>query len=176
MIHDRIPLADEIIAAHRGMIGRDFAGYRNHVFRMINFCFAQGGLEEEKREKIIIAGSFHDLGIWPTNTLDYLPPSIELANEYLSRHGLDGWSGEISTMIEMHHRLRRCSADPLAEVFRRGDLVDLSLGFFTSGIAAEHVREVRKRFPNAGFHRKLLRIVARRAVQYPLDPLPIFKW
>lgn len=176
MIEDNIPLVDEILAGHSSILGADHAGYKNHVYRMINFCFAQGDLEEEQRTKVMIAGCFHDLGIWPENTLDYLPPSINLANEYLAKNGLKGWSGEITKMIDMHHRLRKCSDDPLVELFRRGDLVDFSLGVFRCGISSKQVREVKGRFPNAGFHRRLVRLAAARLFRHPLDPVPVLKW
>jgi len=175
MIEDRIPLADELLGGHQSILGEDFDGYRNHVYRMINFCFAQGELDDEQREKIIIAGCFHDLGIWPTDTLDYLPPSIQLADEYLSDNGLNDWRPEIGLMIDMHHRLR-CSDEPLVEVFRKGDLIDFSLGIFKCGISARHVRDVKDRFPNAGFHRKLARLAGNWIVRHPLNPVPVLKW
>jgi hypothetical protein len=50
---------------------------------MIHFCFALHDCKSEEREKIIIAGCFHDLGIWPDNTFDFPLPSIALAKEYL---------------------------------------------------------------------------------------------
>ncbi|MGV2388825.1 MAG UNVERIFIED_CONTAM: hypothetical protein LVR29_12755 [Microcystis novacekii LVE1205-3] len=39
-------------------------------------------------------------------------------------------------MVEMHHKVRTYKTDryPLVELFRRGDLVDFSLGFFKFGI------------------------------------------
>src|SRR3954452_12170612 len=106
MIEAQIDLIDEILDAHRGETGSAHPGYRNHVYRMVNFCFALADLDPDDREKIIIAGCFHDLGIWTKGTFDYLPPSIDLAVEYLNKTGRESWSDEIRQMIDQHHRIR----------------------------------------------------------------------
>ncbi|MFT3745897.1 MAG: hypothetical protein QM785_16610 [Pyrinomonadaceae bacterium] len=175
MIETDIPLIDEILSAHKNELGKDLAGYRNHVYRMVNFCFLQGEFDAEQREKIVIAGSFHDLGIWTADTFDYLPPSVDLAMEYLDRNGLNEWNAEICEMIDLHHRVRH-NADPLAEIFRKGDLVDFSLGLLKCGVPAEHVRAVRREFPNHGFHKQLVRRAGRWFCRHPLNPVPVLKW
>ena len=70
MIEENTPLVDEILEPFRRSLKGDFPGYRNHVHRMINFCFAQHDLTVEERTKITIAGCFHDLGIWTGDTFD----------------------------------------------------------------------------------------------------------
>lgn len=175
MVKTDIPLIDEILAAHKNELGKDLAGYRNHVYRMVNFCFAQGEFDAEQREKIVIAGSFHDLGIWTGDTFDYLPPSVELAEEYLDRNGMNDWRSEICDMIDLHHRVRQNPA-PLTEVFRKGDLVDFSLGIIKCGVAGDHVRAVKRQFPNEGFHKQLVRRAGRWFCRHPLNPVPVLKW
>lgn len=66
---------------------------------------SQNDFKTDEREKIIIAGSFHDIGIWSDNTFDYLPPSIVPAKEYLKKNGLEEWIAEIELMISVHHKL-----------------------------------------------------------------------
>src|SRR5262245_32231532 len=129
-IEQDIPLADEILGPFESTLANDFLGYRNHVYRMINFCFAQGEFNDQEREQIVIAGCFHDLGIWTGHTFDYLPPSIDAARRYLYDANLERWTPEIELMIDQHHKVRKFSHDPrsLVEVFRRGDLADFSLG------------------------------------------------
>ena len=168
-IETEIPLIDEIL-------GDSDHGYRNHVYRMVNFCFAQGEFDAEEKEKIVIAGCFHDLGIWSADTWDYLPPSIDLANRYLERTSREDWQDEISTMIDLHHRIRRCEDGSLVEIFRRGDLVDFSLGLFKCGIRRDFIRAVKLEFPNAGFHRQLATHACRWTVRHPLNPVPVLKW
>lgn len=169
-IETEIPLIDEILADPK------LTGYRNHVYRMVNFCFAQGEFDVEQREKIVIAGCFHDLGIWSADTWDYLPPSIALAEEYLAGTDHEDWRTEISKMIDLHHRIRKCADGSLVEIFRRGDLVDFSLGILKCGIAPDFIRAVKKEFPNAGFHRQLLAHACQWTLRHPLNPVPVLKW
>ena len=88
VIEDRIALVEEILGKRKVEIGQDYAGYKNHVYRMLNFCFALHDGNSEAREKLIIAGCFHDLGIWTSNTFAYLPPSMALAKAYLQQNQL----------------------------------------------------------------------------------------
>jgi hypothetical protein len=176
-IEERIPLLEEVLDGWSRELGDDYQGYRNHVYRMVHFCFALHDCDAEEREKILVAGCFHDLGIWARGTFDYLPPSIALAKEYLSARGLDGWSPEIERMIDLHHKLRRVRDErhPLVEVFRRGDLVDFSLGLVRCGLPRRLVAEVKHRFPNAGFHKRLVRLAGGWIRRHPLNPLPVVK-
>lgn len=175
-VEKRIPLVEEILGEHEAELGRDLVGYKNHVYRMINFCFAQEALDGDERLKVIIAGCFHDIGIWTNGTFDYIPPSIEAASTYLAKNRGDDWSVQIGTMIGEHHKLRPFADDRLTEIFRKGDLVDFSLGFIRCGISRDYVRDVRTQFPNAGFHCGLLRHASRWIVRHPLNPVPVLKW
>ena len=175
-VEKRIPLVEEILGEHEEGLGRDFLGYKNHVYRMINFCFAQKELDEDERRKIIIAGCFHDIGIWTAGTFDYIPPSIETASKYLTRTDCAHWTPHVETMIGEHHKLRPVNGDQLSEIFRRGDLVDFSLGTIKCGIPRAFVRDVRSHFGNAGFHCGILKRAAQWFVHHPLNPVPVVKW
>lgn len=175
-IEDRIPLLEEILGEWKNELGKDFAGYKNHVYRMINFCFTQNDFSDDEREKIIIAGCFHDLGIWSDKTFDYLLPSIILAKNYLTQNNLNGWISEIELMIAEHHKLGKYTENQLVEIFRKGDLVDFSLGFVKCGLPKTYIGNVKKQFPNAGFHKCLLRISGRWFLNHPLNPVPVLKW
>jgi hypothetical protein len=61
------------------------------------------------------------------------PPSIELATGYL-RNGRDEWILEITHTIALHHKLTHIRDSRLAEIFRRSDLIDVSLGLFRWGL------------------------------------------
>jgi hypothetical protein len=177
-IEEQIPLLEEILGEWKREIGDDYMGYKNHVYRMINFCFALHNFDYAEREKIIIAGCFHDIGIWSANTLDYLPPSVVLANDYLQKNNLKQWIPEIETMIGQHHKIRKYQDEynPLTEVFRQGDLVDFSLGIVKCGLPNDYVKSVRKQFPNAGFHKGLVKLAGKWFCKHPLNPLPVLKW
>jgi len=177
-IETQIPLLEEILGDWKDIIGQEYAGYKSHVYRMVNFCLALKECSQEEREKIIIAGAFHDIGIWLDDTLDYLPPSLRPAREYLISRNLQEWSTEIEAMICEHHKLReyKDEAYPLVELFRRGDLVDFSLGLFKFGLPKSYIQSVKEKFPNAQFHKNLLKRVARWCLTHPFNPAPMMKW
>jgi predicted metal-dependent HD superfamily phosphohydrolase len=177
-IETHIPRVEEILGPWRDAVGADYPGYRNHVYRVIHFALTLGGLAGSEKEKVVVAACFHDLEIWSDRTFDYLAPSVALARAYLDEHGLAAWAPEIEAMIDQHHKLRRVRNPdrPLVETFRRADLVDVSLGAVRFGLPRGYVREVRRRFPDAGFHRTLLRLAAGRFRRHPTDPLPMLRW
>lgn len=168
-----IQRVEDILGRWERELGGDARAYRNHVYRVIHFCSAFQ--DDEQREKVIIAACFHDLGIWTHGTFDYIPPSIELAKSYLREQGLEPWSAEIEAMIAEHHKLTKHD-DALVESFRRSDLTDVSLGLVKFGLPAAYVRDVKARFPNAGFHKRLVQLTAGWWVRHPLHPLPVLKW
>ena len=129
-------------------------------------------------DKFIIAGCFHDLGIWANNTVDYLPPSIELAKNYLKDNGQERWSTEIELMINQHHKITRYrdSQYPLVEVFRKADWVDVSMGKRVFGLSRNNVQDVLDKFPNLGFHKKLITLAKAEFIRHPLNPMPMMKW
>ena len=131
-----------------------------------------------KRRKIIISGAFHDIGIWIKDTVDYIPPSIPPAMEYLKRKNLEAWSTEVELMITEHHKIReyKDKAYPLVELFRKGDLVDFSFGLFQFGIPKSYIQDVKAKFPNADFHKNIGKRAARWFMRHPLNPAPMMKW
>ena len=177
-IERRIPLVEEILGDWENEIGKDFAGYKNHIYRLINFCLVRSNFSDTDREKLIIAGCFHDLGIWSNKTFDYLSPSVILAKKYLARKNLGKWIPEIETMINFHHKFGKYEdvGHPLVEIFRKGDLVDLSSGFIKCGLPGNYIKAVKRQFPNAGFHKCLLRISCNWILRHPFNPLPVLKW
>ncbi|MCB0164544.1 MAG: hypothetical protein KDI79_09975 [Anaerolineae bacterium] len=178
VIEEHLPLLEDLLGLWQTKIGPDYTGYKNHVYRMVNFCFALHNGNVEARQKIIIAGCFHDLGIWASDTFDYLPPSIALAKAYLEENQQAAWIPEIELMISEHHKLRRYrdARYPLVEVFRQGDLVDFSLGLVTCGLPRSDISSVKRRWPNAGFHKRLVQLELGWLSDHPLNPAPVFKW
>lgn len=177
-IETNIPLLEEILGSWKSVIGTEYEGYRNHVYRMYYYCLLLSDTDGESKQKLQIAAAFHDMGIWIDNTVDYIPPSIPPAMNYLETIGLEGWAEEISLMISEHHKLTRFtdSQYPLVEIFRKDDLVDFSFGLFRFGIPFAKLREVMDTFPNAGFHKNLARRAGRWFTKNPLNPLPMMKW
>lgn len=175
----QLPLLDEVLNQHAAQLGRDFVPYRNHAYRVANFCWAlvPDGADRETLDIISLAAAFHDLGIWTDRTFDYLAPSRRLADMWLvSREQADS-ADIIGTMICQHHKLTpwRGNDSPLVDSFRRADLVDVSRGLIASGLSRELLREVAAEFPNAGFHRLLLKLSFNHFKRHPLNPLPMIR-
>jgi hypothetical protein len=172
-----IATLDTILAHHAVAIGADFTAYRNHAYRVANLCLARGG-GENAVEKVAIAAAFHDLGIWTDRTFDYLEPSVALAMTYLADQGRGVWGPEIAAMIRAHHKITRYKGDPdwLVESFRCADWIDVTLGALTFGAPRRFIRDVQRTWPDAGFHRLLVRLELRHLVRHPLNPLPVLRW
>lgn len=176
-IIEQSPVLDSILEEWRTHLGKDFAAYRNHCHRVLNFCIAFCGESEEVMEKVSIAVAFHDLGIWVHDTYDYLGPSRQLAREYLTGIHRDGWCEEIEAMIEQHHKLSKFRSDTggLVEPFRKADWIDVSRGKLRFGLSPAFVAEILAQFPNAGFHRRLMALTWQRLKTHPFSPLPMMK-
>jgi len=173
-----LPTVEEVLEDHASELGHDLVGYRNHVYRIVNLCFAIVGNGPVELEKIAVAGVFHDLGIWTNNTFDYIAPSVAAAREHLAARGMADWIPEIEAMIADHDKVTPSRANPqsLVESFRRADWIDVSLGLRRFGLPRTFIAAVDATWPNAGFHRRLVQLTIDRFWKHPLTPLPMFKW
>ncbi|HET8706145.1 MAG TPA: hypothetical protein VFM46_07585 [Pseudomonadales bacterium] len=176
MITTHIDLLEQILAEYQSNLGRDFLAYRNHCYRVYHFCSALIDSHAFLNEKLGIAVAFHDLAIWTHHSLDYLPPSQQLAHDYLVNVGWPEWAAEIELMIAEHHKLTPVKNKPLVEAFRQADWVDVSLGVLQFGLSSTFINSVQAAFPNAGFHKRLLQLAGKRLLGHPLSPLPMVKW
>ncbi len=163
---------------HAQALGPDLNAYRNHVTRVLHFFFAIAPQLQRSAQPILIAGAFHDLGIWTAHTFDYIDPSSQLAHDYLTAQGLEPLWPEVDLIIQKHHKLRFYSGpfEASVETFRRADLVDLSLGLIRAGLKPEFIRAVRGQFPNAHFHARLVAFTGQQFLRTPWNPLPMMRW
>lgn len=172
------PLTDEILSEFREVIKGDFDGYRNHVTRMLNFChYLLPDISEEDSKKLQIAAAFHDIALWTHDRVDYLVPSYQDCHQWLTANGLDEWKDEIQVIIDMHHLIGKYEGPyaELAEVFRKADLVDFSLGLIKNGVSRSFIRAVKSDIPNAGFHKTLMRFTFVQLGRNPLNPVPMMR-
>jgi hypothetical protein len=170
-----IPTIDDILNDRATALRDDFTGYRNHVYRIVNLCVALVG--RSNIEKIAVAAALHDIGIWTNGTFDYIAPSIALAREYLIARAREDWTAEIEKMIADHHKITPSTADPcsLVEAFRRADWIDVTRGMRGFGIPRPFVARLFARWPDAGFHWRLVELALDRFKRHPLTPLPMVK-
>ncbi|WP_057657661.1 hypothetical protein [Pseudoxanthomonas dokdonensis] len=172
-----VPRLEAILGDHADALGTSFEGYRNHVYRVLNFHLLLSDGRSPDLDRLAIAAAHHDLGIWTAGTLDYVGPSIALAAAYLERAGLQSWKTEVGAMIQHHHQLSACPASVAREVelFRRADWIDVTMGARRFGLPRRAVKQVRAVFPDAGFHRRLTKLVLMRFMRHPLNPLPMVR-
>jgi hypothetical protein len=175
-ILSELPTVEALLPQWRDAIGADYAAYRNHIYRVLHFFRAFTGAELEAQTQAEVAGVFHDLGIWTHGTIDYLEPSAGLAEAWLREQGREAWAAEVLPMVREHHKLSHWGGSSRVEAFRRADWVDVSLGLLKFGLPPAYVREVKQRFPNQGFHKRLLELGMQRMKRHPLSPLPMLKF
>ena len=166
---------DTILQPYLEAIGSDI-GYINHTKRMMEYALELEELNEEEKKKFLIALAFHDLGIWTEKSFDYLEPSIILAQDYLKENNLLHYEKDVIQMIDEHHKLRAIKDNPLAELFRKVDIVDVYFGFFSFGIKRKKIKKIKKKYPNNGFHKTLIKWFFRHIKKEPLRPMPMLKW
>lgn len=148
MLLTNVPVLDALLEGYAAVLGRDFTAYRNHTYRVLNFCAVLARRDAETTlQKIAIAAGFHDMGIWTDHTFDYVPPSERLAQGYLMQTGRAHWAPEIGAMIHEHHKITRYRTNPnwLVEAFRQADLVDVSKGIISFGLARKFLRRLSSR-------------------------------
>lgn len=177
MLIAEIPILDEVLNAHATVLADDFAAYRNHTYRVVNFCVALSSDDPENLQKVAIAAAFHDIGIWTNGTFDYLRPSMKLAADHLARSGQTQWASEIDAMILEHHKISKYRVHPdwLVEAFRKADLVDVSKGLIAFGLSRRFVAELYAHWPSAGFRKRLVELSLRRLRTHPWSPLPMLR-
>lgn len=177
------PLLDELLSGYQASLGGDFQPYRNHCQRVYALTCAlaerEDSLSDSQREALQIALAFHDIGIWASNTFDYLEPSAELARVWLDSTQSNEDIGLINAMIVDHHKIRPALAVDgcrLPEYVRRADLIDVSLGTIRFGLPRAMYRELKRSFPIAGFHRRLVGLALHWWLRHPLRPMPMLRW
>lgn len=173
---------DRLLAPWRDALGGDREAYENHVYRVLALCDAladQRGLRPDADTRLswLVAGAFHDLGMWSARTWDYLDPSTHLARTWLAANGRDDIVPVVERMIREHHgvRARGAPEDPV-EIFRRADVIDVWLGTRRYGLGRRRYRELMRSYPDSGFHRHLAGRFIRNVGKSPLKPLPMFRW
>ena len=173
-----LPLLEDILTEWQDTLGADYTGYKNHVYRMVRCCLSLKECSTEETQKLIIAGAFHDIGVWTADTLDYLPPSIIPAMDYLKNRNLEDWSTEIELMITQHHKLRayKDNVYPLVELFRKGDLVDASRGLCKFGLSRAYLKQLKSQYPHADFWKAGYKKLGKWVLKHPVNPVPMLKW
>ena len=154
------PRVEELLAPYFDVIGDDYAGYRNHVYRTVTY--AMHFLDQEPAvEKIVeTAMVYHDIGLWTDRELAYLEPSEAVA---LADNEANCWGIEpelLRGIIRWHHKVLRYRGphERVIEACRKADWIDATKGWIRKGMRRSDIAAVEAAFPNDGFHNALLRL------------------
>ena len=175
---------DRRLSPWRAQLGIDYRAYEHHVTRVLLLCDRlhlrtdpASNSPPSRRSEYLTAAVFHDLGIWTARTFDYLAPSVELARTWLTSEGDQRLEPLVTDMIEQHHKIRGADAPTSpVEIFRRADTIDLTLGLRRFGVPLHEYRSLTRRYPVAGFHRRLVAFAWKHLQTNPTSPLPMLKW
>lgn len=73
------PHVEELLGRYEKLIGKDFPGYRNHIYRTITYAMHFLENAEEYERIVEAAFVYHDIGLWTDRKLAYLEPSEAVA-------------------------------------------------------------------------------------------------
>jgi hypothetical protein len=154
------PHVEQLFEPYRHAIGRDFPGYRNHVYRTITYAMHFLGNAPEHERLVETAFVYHDIGLWTDHRLAYLEPSEAVA---LADNTKYGWALDkelLRDAIHWHHKITpfRGPNQEVVEACRKADWIDASKGLLRKGLPKDAVKAVEAAFPNLGFHDTLLRL------------------
>jgi hypothetical protein len=154
------PRVEELLSRYKQGIGKDFPGYRNHVYRTITY--AMHFLEYDPAFEPLVETAFvyHDIGLWTDSKLAYLEPSEAVA---LADNEKYGWGLNVDALrgaIHWHHKIfpYKGPHEKVIEACRKADWIDASKGTIRKGLGKAAIKEVEAAFPNLGFHDTLLRL------------------
>ena len=154
------PRVDALLERYKGVIGSDFPGYRNHVYRTITYAMHLLGNAPEHEQLVETAFVYHDIGLWTNQELAYLEPSeaVAMADNEKYLWGLD--PDALANAIHWHHKILpyRGPHEKVVEACRKADWIDASKGILRKGVSREAITAVESSFPNNGFHETLVRL------------------
>jgi hypothetical protein len=96
---------------------------------------------------------------------------------YLISVDKKSWIDEVVAMIQDHHKIKPSEhSSRIVELFRQADWAEVTFGMVGLKVDKKIMQDIKKHFPNTGFHRFLLKRGAIWGLKNPLNPAPIFKW
>ena len=151
---------ENLLNPFHSIIGDDFAGYRGHLYRVLNYSLWLLAGEKKYRAVLEFVLVYHDIGLWTARKLAYLEPSIEAAllASQKEGHGFDPQL--LKDIIFYHHKVFafRGPNATIVNAFRKADWIDFSQGKIKKGVPAEFIYRVKEQIPAAGFYAALDRL------------------
>ena len=154
------PRVEKLLEPYREVIGEDYAGYRNHVYRVVTYAMYFLEQDQQSEQVVETAMVYHDIGLWTDHELAYLEPSEAAVLADNERYGWGLESELLRGIIHWHHKVTRYGGpyEHIIEACRKADWIDATQGWLRKGITRSDVAAVEAAYPNCGFHRTLLRL------------------
>lgn len=154
------PHIEELLARYQDLIGRDFDGYRNHVYRCVTYAMHFLDNAAEYEQLVETAFVYHDIGLWTDKKLAYLEPSEAVALRDNEKFGWGLAPNALKGAIHWHHKIFRYQGDHeiVIEACRKADWIDATQGWCRKGMQRSNIVKVESTFSNCGFHKSLLRL------------------
>lgn len=151
---------EELFGPYRDVIGDDYFGYRNHVYRTVTYAMHFLDGDEDAEPSVETAMVYHDIGLWTDKELAYLEPSEDAV---VADNEKNGWGIDpelLRGIIHWHHKITRYRGpyERIIEACRKADWIDASMGWIRKGMSRKNIAAVEAAFPNEGFHKTLLRL------------------
>jgi hypothetical protein len=99
------PRVEELFAPYRTLLGHDFDGYRNHVYRCITYAMHFLDNATEYEQIVETAFVYHDIGLWTDHELAYLEPSEAVALQDNDKYGWGLDPDALRGAIHWHHKV-----------------------------------------------------------------------
>jgi hypothetical protein len=96
---------EELFAPYRALLGHDFDGYRNHVYRCITYAMRFLDNATEYEQIVETAFVYHDIGLWTDQELAYLEPSEAVALKDNDKYGWGLDPDALRGAIHWHHKV-----------------------------------------------------------------------
>ncbi len=153
---------EALFSPYREIIGEDFLGYRNHVYRVLTYAMHFLNQDEEARPLVETALVYHDIGLWTDNKLAYLEPSEAKVIEDAKKNNWDLDVDLIVAIIHWHHKITsyRGQGAEIVNAVRKADWIDATKGKIRKGLSKAQIAKVESSIPNEGFHDTLNRLAA----------------
>ncbi|MEM9366134.1 MAG: phosphohydrolase [Planctomycetota bacterium] len=154
------PRIETLLQPYREVIGADYAGYRNHVYRTVTYAMHFLHDDVQAAPSVETAMAYHDIGLWNDKALAYLEPSEAAVVADNETYGWELDPELLRGIIHWHHKIT-CYRGPherIIEACRKADWIDASMGRMRKGLSRKVIAAVEAAFPNEGFHKSLLRL------------------
>lgn len=176
-------VVEQHLSRYRQLIGNDFDGYRNHIYRVMTYANHFLHDDESQADVVGTALVYHDIGLWTAGTLAYLEPGVEVANKECALIYTPEQLELLSKIIVNHHKLWPFKGGKnarIVEAVRKADWIDATNGIFNKGMPRSHIAEVKSAIPAAGFYQTLAdfgpRLHGSNVYKILSEIVQIYKW